>query len=297
MVSYRDTEHTHAAVFAELLREPVTREVHLGGLSAVWRAKLASIVGSDVADAMQDASISSPVVTRSSSRRWDGSSQTAGLALSSPAVPASVLDAIAGRLARLTPASVTLLRAGSIIGRDFSTAVVAAMLTLPVLECLAPLDEACAAGLVEPGASPGEHRFAHALIRDAIDAGLSTPERVRLHRWLPMRSRSSTPLTFLRTCSIWPGIGRSPPFRVIGCVRRVDSNARVRRRCAGSATRRAPACFVWRSTSAAASSTRFPGAGCCSRRPWRCSDRVKSSRVSTRAWRRRPGPRGSVGPT
>ena len=122
------------------------------------------------------------MATRSSSRRWDGSSADRKAGRSSPAVPASVLDAIAGRLARLTPASVTLLRAGSIIGRDFSVAVVAAMLALPVLECLAPLDEAGAAGLVEPGASPGEHRFAHALIRDAIAAGLSTPERVRLHR-------------------------------------------------------------------------------------------------------------------
>ena len=183
MVSYRDTEHTHAAIFAELLREPVTREVHLGGLSAGSVARqLASIVGSDVADAdarrIHQITGGNPFFVQEMGRVLGD--RKAGL--SSPAVPASVLDAIAGRLARLTPASVTLLRAGSIIGRDFSTAVVAAMLTLPVLECLAPLDEAAAAGLVEPGASPGEHRFAHALIRDAIAAGLSTPERVRLHR-------------------------------------------------------------------------------------------------------------------
>ena len=183
MVSYRDTEHTHAAVFAELLREPVTREVHLGGLSAGGVAcQLASIAGSGVADAdakrIHQLTGGNPFFVQEMGRVLGD--RRAGR--SSPAVPASVLDAIAGRLARLTPASVTLLRAGSIIGRDFPTAVVAAMLTLPVLECLAPLDEACAAGLVEPGDSPGEHRFAHALIRDAIDAGLSTPERVRLHR-------------------------------------------------------------------------------------------------------------------
>ena len=183
MVSYRDTEHTHAAVFSELLREPVTREVHLGGLSAVGVARqLASIVGSGVADAdaerIHQLTGGNPFFVQEMGRVLaDGKA-----GLSSPAVPASVLDAIAGRLARLTSASVTLLRAGSIIGRDFSTEVVAAMLTLPVLQCLAPLDEACAAGLVEPGGAPGEHRFAHALIRDAIDAGLSTPERVRLHR-------------------------------------------------------------------------------------------------------------------
>ena len=183
MVSHRDTEHTHAAIFAELLREPVTRAVHLGGLSAGSVARqLASIVGSDVADAdarrIHQITGGNPFFVKEMGRVL-GDRQAR---LSSPAVPASVLDSIAGRLARLTPASVTLLRAGSIIGRDFPTAVVAAMMTLPVPECLAPLDEAAAAGLIEPGDSPGEHRFAHALIRDAIAAGLSTPERVRLHR-------------------------------------------------------------------------------------------------------------------
>jgi DNA-binding CsgD family transcriptional regulator len=183
MVSHRDTEHTHAAIFAELLREPVTRGIHLGGLSEGSVARqLTSIVGSDVADAeagrIHQITGGNPFFVQEMGRVLGD--RKAGL--SSRAVPASVLDAIAGRLARLTPASVTLLRAGSIIGRDFGAAVVAAMLTLPVSECLAPLDEAGAAGLVEPGASPGEHRFAHALIRDAIADGLSTPERVRLHR-------------------------------------------------------------------------------------------------------------------
>ena len=183
MVSYRDTEHVHAAVFAELLREPVTREVRLAGLPAGSVARqLASIIGSDVADEdarrIHQLTGGNPFFVQEMGRVLED--RKAGH--SSPAVPASVLDAIAGRLARLTPASVTLLRAGSIIGRAFSTAVVAAMLTLPVPECHAPLDEACAAGLVEPGDSPGEHLFAHALIRDAIAAGLGTPERVRLHR-------------------------------------------------------------------------------------------------------------------
>ena len=183
MVSYRNTEHTHAAVFAELLREPVTREVHLGGLAAESVARqLASIVGPDVADIdagrIFELTGGNPFFVQELGRVL--ADRGSGLRLRS--VPANVLDAIAGRLARLTPAGVTLLRAGSIVGRDFSTAVVAAMLTLPVLECLAPLDEAAAAGLVEPGALPGEQRFAHALIRDAIDAGLTTPERVRLHR-------------------------------------------------------------------------------------------------------------------
>jgi DNA-binding CsgD family transcriptional regulator len=51
-----------------------------------------------------------------------------------------------------------------------------------VLGCLGQLDEAAAAGLVEATTTPGQHRFVHVLIRDAIEAGLGTAERAQLHR-------------------------------------------------------------------------------------------------------------------
>lgn len=69
-----------------------------------------------------------------------------------------------------------------ILGREHSLGVVAAMVDLPIASCLGPIDEAVEAGLLEATAYPGELRFAHAVIRDAIEAGLGTPERVRLHR-------------------------------------------------------------------------------------------------------------------
>ena len=56
-----------------------------------------------------------------------------------------------------------------------------AVLDLAPGDCLEPLDEARMAGLVDVGDPPG-HRFVHALIRDAIEAGLSSAERVLLHR-------------------------------------------------------------------------------------------------------------------
>jgi DNA-binding CsgD family transcriptional regulator/tetratricopeptide (TPR) repeat protein len=93
-----------------------------------------------------------------------------------------VRDAIATRLKRLSSPCVLMLQAASIVGRDFSTTVVAAMLGRTSRECLGPLDEAVAAGLTEVGPMPGEYRFVHALIRDAIEAGLGSPERVGLHR-------------------------------------------------------------------------------------------------------------------
>jgi predicted ATPase len=106
----------------------------------------------------------------------------AGCAASAIPVPPSVRQTIEERLERLPPKSVGLLRAASIVGREFSIEVVARMVGEPVLGCLGQLDEAAAAGLVEPTATPGEHRFAHVLLRDAIEAGLGTAERVQLHR-------------------------------------------------------------------------------------------------------------------
>ena len=70
----------------------------------------------------------------------------------------------------------------AIVGRSFSVAVVASMLDRPVVECLALVDEARAARLMEADGKPGGYRFAHALVRDAIEHALGAADRVRLHR-------------------------------------------------------------------------------------------------------------------
>jgi uncharacterized membrane protein YqaE (UPF0057 family) len=73
---------------------------------------------------------------------------------------------------RLSPQCRHQLRAAAIVGREFSVALVAAVIGRPVLRCLVPLEEAVAAGLVEPAETPGRHRVVHALVRDAVEAGL-----------------------------------------------------------------------------------------------------------------------------
>lgn len=183
VVSHRNTEHLHGVVLAELLREPVTRQLDLSGLAApaVGR-QLALVVGHEVADAeieqVHAVTGGNPFFVAELGRvlaeRETGAS--------APLVTASVRDAISARLARLSPECVRLLRAASIVGQEFSLTVVAAMVDLPALDCLYLLDEAAAAGMTEPASTPAQHRFSHALIRDAIEAGLGTPDRVRLHR-------------------------------------------------------------------------------------------------------------------
>lgn len=74
-------------------------------------------------------------------------------------LPPSVREAIAHRMDRLSPRCRHQLRAASVVGGKFSVAVTAAIIGRPVLECLDPLDEAAAAGIVEPGTRPGEVHY------------------------------------------------------------------------------------------------------------------------------------------
>jgi predicted ATPase len=99
-----------------------------------------------------------------------------------PTVTPTVRDVITARLDRLSAECVRFLRAAAIVGREFPLGLVATMVELPVAECLDVLDEAARAGLVEGGAITHEQWFVHALVRDAIEDGLGTPERLRLHR-------------------------------------------------------------------------------------------------------------------
>jgi predicted ATPase len=183
MVNHRDTAHVHDVLVSGLLREPVTRQLDLRGLAAAAVGEqLAVLVGRAVASAQVERV---RVVTGGNpffvgEMGWVLAG--AGAAASAVLVPGSVRQTISERLERLPPKSVWLLGAGSIVGREFSVEVVARMVGEPVLGCLGQLDEAVAAGLVEPTATPGEHRFVHVLVRDAIEAGLGTAERVQLHR-------------------------------------------------------------------------------------------------------------------
>ncbi|CAN5228316.1 AAA family ATPase [soil metagenome] len=183
VVNCRDTERTNSAIVTDLLREPVTREMNLAGLPAPAVGKqLASALGNDVsADEAKEVHAltgGNPFFVAEMARVRGDPRAGAG----SSSVTTGVRDAIDARLHRLSPDCVRLLQAASIVGREFSVGVVAAMVDIPLVGCLSSFDEAVAAGLVEGGPTPAENQFVHALVRDAIEAGLPTSERVRLHR-------------------------------------------------------------------------------------------------------------------
>ncbi len=99
-------------------------------------------------------------------------------------VPEGVRSLIDSRLARLSEPAGQAVRLGAVSGEDFALADVAAAGELSEDELADGLDAAVAAGLVDEAASAGQYRFAHALIRGAVLAGLSSTRRALLHRRL-----------------------------------------------------------------------------------------------------------------
>jgi DNA-binding NarL/FixJ family response regulator len=96
-------------------------------------------------------------------------------------VPGRVAEVTAHRLAQLPDPARVLVQTAAVAGNSFSAGVVAAILGVPVLALLGPLDECMAAGFLVAGDRPGDHRFSHALVRSAVAAGLSAAEQRRLH--------------------------------------------------------------------------------------------------------------------
>ena len=98
--------------------------------------------------------------------------------LRDPGLPDSVRDVITRRLAQFAESTRQALAIAAVIGRDFR---------LDVLETLADdaleaVEEAEAAGLVKPGGTADQFRFAHALVRETLAEQMSNARRIRLHR-------------------------------------------------------------------------------------------------------------------
>ncbi|MEJ3652739.1 BTAD domain-containing putative transcriptional regulator [Actinomycetes bacterium KLBMP 9759] len=96
-------------------------------------------------------------------------------------VPAAARDVIERRVARLPEPTRELLRAASVGGRDVEVDVLAAVNGLPAEDVIGHLEPAVAAGLLAEVPDTFDYRFSHALVRDALDAGLSRLRRARLH--------------------------------------------------------------------------------------------------------------------
>jgi DNA-binding SARP family transcriptional activator len=185
---YRDVEvgrgHPLRQTLAELARDRLYERLALSGLAP---EEVASFIAATLGDeaspslvaAVHDRTAGNPlfmteivrILVHEGKRDWDGG------------VPEGVREVIGIRLDRVSPECNQLLSVAAVIGREFGLDQLSPLGDGKTDdELLALVEEALAARLVdEATASPGHFRFAHPLIRETLEAELSSARRVRLH--------------------------------------------------------------------------------------------------------------------
>lgn len=179
------------ALLADLRRERRLERIALSGLSTEETAALACTwldepASPALAEALQRRTGGNPLFVEELVRHLvesqaDRSTEVLARAAGAD-VPEGVRSLIERRLARLPELAGEALRLAVASGEDFSLVELAAGCDASEDALADALDEAVAAGLVDEGAEPGRYRFAHALIREALLAGLSGTRRALLHR-------------------------------------------------------------------------------------------------------------------
>ena len=178
-------------LLGDLQRERALERVVLGGLSEGEAAELAAAwLGSapppDLAAAVHRRSGGNPLFVEELARHlaesYPGRPADALVAAAGREVPHGVRAVIDRRLARLGEDAGEAVRLAAVAGEDFALADVAAACGQRDELVAAHLDVAVGAGLIDEGARAGRYRFAHALIREAVIAGMTATRRALLHR-------------------------------------------------------------------------------------------------------------------
>jgi DNA-binding SARP family transcriptional activator len=96
-------------------------------------------------------------------------------------VPEGIRDVVRARVERLSRKSADVLAAAAVLGEEFDVSTLSLVTGCAEETLLELLEDIAAAGVVLEVAA-GRYRFAHALTRDAVHAGLGPSRRARLHR-------------------------------------------------------------------------------------------------------------------
>jgi class 3 adenylate cyclase/tetratricopeptide (TPR) repeat protein len=192
---YRDVElerdHPLSDLLADLRREPSVTKVTLAGLSQGESGELLrNLSGRDLLPAMvatlYDETSGNPFFLEEVMRhlveaRLVPADGTAG-AIETLDLPESVREVVARRLRRLPTTVNDVLDLAAVVGRQFDAVLLARAAGEPTDTVLGALDRAVEAGVLRTDpAVVGRYVFAHALIRQTVNASLGTARRARLH--------------------------------------------------------------------------------------------------------------------
>src|SRR5581483_5853394 len=177
----------HAAL-RDLARRATERIALAGldrdGVAALLRAGVAAAVPDAVVDAGWVVTAGNPLFVGEMALDLGAHDRLQGRAhVDAAPMPAGIHEAIARHVARMSPRSTEVLRAASILGNEFTVALLEGLVPQPRPSLLDAVDAAMEARLVvqEPD-HPGRYHFRHALIRHAVYETLGPAERRRLHR-------------------------------------------------------------------------------------------------------------------
>ncbi|MEU6414058.1 BTAD domain-containing putative transcriptional regulator [Microbispora sp. NPDC046933] len=99
----------------------------------------------------------------------------------SSGIPQGVREVIGRRVSRLPDQTRELLGQCAVLGRDVSLDVLTTLAGVPAEQVMSALEPAVATGVLIETVGGFDYRFSHALVRDALYAGLSRLEKARLH--------------------------------------------------------------------------------------------------------------------
>jgi tetratricopeptide (TPR) repeat protein len=179
---------TLSEVLAEVGREPTSRRLELGGLTATEVAEYvelsaAGIDSHEFVSSLHSETEGNPLFVTETLRLMAVERDRGGSTGTAPRVPQGVRDAISRRLGHLTPGCRRLLELASLFGREFAPAAVARCADVSEDRLLESLDEAFSARVVtEVPGTAGRLRFAHVLMRDTLYDAIEGTRRVRLRR-------------------------------------------------------------------------------------------------------------------
>lgn len=184
--AYRDTEVDHntslLALLADLAERYLVSRLRLGPLEEADAAELLDqclqrrevTITPDIKQQIIQRTGGVPFFLVSRLHDLEGGDDRA-------AVPWNVTQSIGRRVARLGPAARNLLAAAAIMGREVRQSTLERMVALSEEELIQGLDTACRAGLLVVHGTAA-YRFAHDVVREAVEGALGEAERTRLHR-------------------------------------------------------------------------------------------------------------------